>query len=79
MRASFPMRHECNGKIAAFLFRTGNTSDDHRPFVRYKAVIPAAFNYKDGRGINGHILSGYCFDPVDFMPTPPANAQKLYQ
>ena len=74
VRASLPMLHECNGKIAAFLFRTGNTSDDYRPFVRYKAVIPAAFNHKDGRGINGHILSGYCSDPVDFMPAPPANA-----
>lgn len=72
--ASLPMRHECNGKIAAFLFWTGNTSDDYRLFVRYKTVIPAAFNHKDGHGINGHILSGYCSDTANFMPTSLANA-----
>ena len=74
VRASLPMRHECNGKIAAFLFQAGNAPGDNLPFVRYKAVIPAAFDHKDGRGINGHILSGNRLDPVDFLPAPPANA-----
>ena len=55
------MRHECNGKIAAFLFRTGNAPGDNLPFVRYKAVIPAA-------GLGTRMLPASKSVPKEMLP-----------
>ncbi len=74
IRASFPMRHKCNGKFAAFLFRAGAPPDDHRAVVRYETVAPVALDHENGFRVNGHIPARRGPYPLNFTTAPAANA-----
>ena len=78
IRASFPMRHKCNGKFAAFLFWAGAPPDDHRAVVRHETVASVALDHENGFRVNGHIPARRGLYPLNLRTAPPAKAHTAH-